>query len=92
LNALVENARVSTPTAHLAGNDDDLSLPDAVVSERRRYALRTLARLASDATNRARMVNHDGLVKTLIQFASSSPESETKDQVKKTILLLVKEL
>jgi len=79
LNALVDSAR------HVPQRNANLLT--------RKYALQTLCRLTSDATNRGRLANHEHLVEALIQYASTAPDfDETKSNVKKAILLLVSEL
>lgn len=51
-----------------------------------------LTRLAAHSSNRPKMLSHENLLQALILFAATSMESQTKDDVKKAILLLVQEL
>mmetsp|Transcript_15550 Transcript_15550/g.22784 ORF Transcript_15550/g.22784 Transcript_15550/m.22784 type:complete len:173 (-) Transcript_15550:147-665(-) len=53
------------------------------------YAIRTLVNLAMPDTNRKCMAQGEGLLKCLIQFASVSEDSATKDEVKSTIIKLI---
>jgi hypothetical protein len=54
-------------------------------------ATETIVALASDVTNRTPMVRHDRLLKGLIRCAAQ-PGHPRKEELKKTILLLVEEL
>lgn len=53
------------------------------------YAVRALVNLGSAESNRECMAQEDGLLKCLIQFASVSQDSATKDEVKSTIIKLI---
>ena len=53
------------------------------------YAVRALVNLAVPEDNRTCMAQEDGLLKCLIQFASVSNDSATKDEVKATIIKLI---
>ena len=53
------------------------------------YAIRALVNLVIPEVNRAGMAQEDGLLKCLIQFASVSQDSATKDEVKSTIIKLI---
>jgi len=53
------------------------------------YAVLALVNLATPESNRICMAQEDGLLKCLIQFASVSQDSATKDQVKSTIIKLI---
>jgi hypothetical protein len=59
---------------------------------RRENAVKAMIYLATVPSNREKMVNHGNLLQSLIQFAATAVGSETKDQVKKVILMLVSEL
>jgi hypothetical protein len=59
---------------------------------RRENAVKAMIYLASVPSNREKMVNHGKLLQSLIHFAATAVGSETKDQVKKVILMLVSEL
>jgi hypothetical protein len=73
LKALVENA--------LDRNHDNRTIRD--------QAMNSLLNLSSIESNRKRMVNHEGLLKALVQYAATAPEEETKRAVKKVIMALV---
>jgi hypothetical protein len=60
---------------------------------RREDAIKTMIYLATVPSNITKMVNHGNLLQSLISFAAATAAgSETKDQVKKVILMLVSEL
>jgi hypothetical protein len=59
---------------------------------RRENAVKAILYLATVPSNREKMVNHGKLLQSLIHFAATAVGSETKDQVKKVILMLVSEL
>lgn len=73
LRALVENA--------MDRNPDTRTIRD--------QAMNSLLNLSSIELNRKRMVNHEGLLKVLVQYAATAPEEETKQAVKKVIMILV---
>ncbi len=56
------------------------------------FAVRTLVNLAKVGSSRGIMAQQDGLLKCLIQFASTSQDSATKDDVKSTIINLIPSL
>jgi hypothetical protein len=68
--------------------------PNYEQSHRRRYAVQALVNLSDEPANRISMVMHDKLLKALIHFASTvdAESSDLKQQVKQTILMLVKAL
>ena len=58
-------------------------------SQRREYAVRALFNMASVQANLKTMACQSSLLKSLIQFAASSPGNEAKVEAKKVILKLV---
>mmetsp|Transcript_28408 Transcript_28408/g.43506 ORF Transcript_28408/g.43506 Transcript_28408/m.43506 type:complete len:594 (+) Transcript_28408:178-1959(+) len=69
------------------GSKDDA---DAILANA--FAVRTLVNLAKFEDNRIVMAQENGLLKCLIQFASTSQDSTTKDEVKATIITLIPSL
>ena len=68
------------------------STTTVVRGTRRENAVLAMVYLASLAANRTKMVNHGNLLQSLIHFCATATGSNTKDQVKKVIVMLVSEI
>ena len=66
-------------------NDDDNALA-------RSYANLAIVNAAIPESNRTQMAKENGLLNSLIQFASTSEDSEWKESVKATIIKLIPRL
>jgi hypothetical protein len=73
LRALVENALDRSHDTHTI----------------RAQAMNSLLNLSSVESNLKRMANHEGLLRALVQYASTAPEERSKRAVKKVIMALV---
>jgi hypothetical protein len=57
-----------------------------------RDAIRALLNLASNESTRKRLVTHKGLLQVLIRFTASCQDADAKENVKKTMLMLIPQM